>query len=224
MKRYIVPLIIGLGGIAVLMSLCIWQVNRLSEKEGILKEIEAKISAAPIPWTDAIQSGDVEFTSVTAEGTFTTDEIHVLTSQRGLGPGYRVITAFDTADGPRILVDRGFIPQDQKAAERPAMDVVITGNLRTPEETDGFTPEPDLAKNIWFARDLPAMAATLDTRSILIILRETSEPTPPVAPWPVDTAGIPNDHLEYAITWFLLALVWAGMTAFLLWRIRQRTA
>jgi surfeit locus 1 family protein len=44
-----------------------------------------------------------------------------------------------------------------------------------------------------------------------------------IEPMPVDTSGIPNDHMNYAITWFSLAAVWLGMTAYLLWRIRQRT-
>jgi surfeit locus 1 family protein len=39
----------------------------------------------------------------------------------------------------------------------------------------------------------------------------------------VDTSGIPNDHWGYAVQWFSLAAVWLGMTAYLLWRIRQRT-
>ncbi|MFM7446577.1 MAG: SURF1 family cytochrome oxidase biogenesis protein, partial [Tabrizicola sp.] len=43
-----------------------------------------------------------------------------------------------------------------------------------------------------------------------------------IAPMPVDTSGIPNNHWGYAIQWFLLAATWAGMTLFLLWRIRTR--
>jgi surfeit locus 1 family protein len=39
---------------------------------------------------------------------------------------------------------------------------------------------------------------------------------------PVTTEGIPNDHLEYAMTWFLFAITWVVMTGFALWRIRRR--
>ena len=104
------------------------------------------------------------------------------------------------------------------------MDASVIANFRTVDEKDGFTPDPDLTANFWFARDVPALADALGTEPVLLILRQTSEPNPPVRPWPVDTSGIPNDHLQYAVTWFLLALVWAGMTLYLLWRIRQRTA
>ncbi len=65
------------------------------------------------------------------------------------------------------------------------------------------------------------MAAKLGTEPLLIV---ASQPTGQgIAPVPVDTAGIPNDHWGYAIQWFLLATVWGVMTLYLLWRIRQRT-
>ena len=79
---------------------------------------------------------------------------------------------------------------------------------------------PDLAKNIWIARDLPAMAAELGTEAVLIVAAET-DPADGPDPLPV-TVNIPNNHLEYAVTWFGLAVVWAGMTLWLLWRIKRR--
>ena len=57
----------------------------------------------------------------------------------------------------------------------------------------------------------------------MVVAREVAGDAQGIAPVPVGTGTIPNDHLEYAVTWFSLAAVWAGMTGFLLWRIRQRT-
>ena len=220
MRRYLVPLIFGLGGIAILVSLGVWQMQRLAWKEGMLADIDRQIAANPVPlFAQSLE----EFMAVTATGTITDQEAHVLTSRKPDGAGFRIVSAFET-EGRRVLVDRGFVPEAQKTAERPPVAATITGNFRTVDESDSFTPAADLEENFHFARDVEVLAAALQTEPILIILRETSEPNPPVSPWPVDTSGIPNDHLEYAITWFSLALVWAGMTAFLLWRIRQRTA
>ena len=101
------------------------------------------------------------------------------------------------------------------------MDATITGNLHWPDETDLFTPEPDRALNFWFARDADALSGELGAEPFLIVLRETSESARPVTPLPVDTGAIPNDHLEYAITWFGLAAVWAGMTLFWIVRIAR---
>ena len=98
----------------------------------------------------------------------------------------------------------------------------ITGNLHWPQERDRFTPEPDAASGLWFARDVPQMAAALGTEPVLVVARAVEPADGAFTPLPVDTAGIPNDHLGYALTWFSLAAAWAGMTLLLLWRIRRR--
>jgi surfeit locus 1 family protein len=75
-----------------------------------------------------------------------------------------------------------------------------------------------MTENIWFARDVPAMAAALGTDPVLVVQRERTELGSPISPLPVDTSAIPNDHLQYAITWFSLAAVWSAMTFFFLRR------
>jgi surfeit locus 1 family protein len=223
MRRIIFPLLLGIIGTAVLISLGVWQLQRLAWKEGILAEIDARMAAAPVVLPSDPEAGRDRYLPVTATGTITDEEIDVLVSVKGTGAGYRIISAFETDDGRRILLDRGFVRDTDKDAPRPPVSgVTVTGNLHWPEEVDSFTPAADTARNIWFARDVPAMAAALGTEPVMIILRTTSEAAPVVAPLPLDSAGIPNDHLGYAIQWFGLAAVWAGMTGWLLWRIRRR--
>jgi surfeit locus 1 family protein len=222
-KRMIFPFLLGLVGAVILVSLGTWQLQRLTWKAGIIAEIEARIGAAPVAVPANPDPVRDRFLPVTATGTITDAELDVLVSVKNVGPGYRIISAFETEDGRRILLDRGFVADARKSDPRPAVEATVTGNLHWPEEVDSFTPAPDLRRNIWFARDVPSMADALETEPVMIILRDTTEPDPAVTPLPVDSAGIPNDHLEYAITWFGLAIVWVGMTAFLLWRIRQRT-
>ena len=65
------------------------------------------------------------------------------------------------------------------------------------------------------------MADFLKTEPILIVARTVTLPDDPVDPLPVDGAGIPNDHLQYAITWFSLAAIWLIMTLTFLWRARN---
>ena len=66
------------------------------------------------------------------------------------------------------------------------------------------------------------MAALLGAEPVLIVARASTGDG--IVPVPVDTSSIANSHWQYAVTWFLLAVVWFGMTVFLLWRIRQRRA
>ena len=219
-RRVIWPLLFGLGGVAILVSLGVWQVQRLAWKEAVLAEIEAEIAAAPVALPDVPTAELHGYLPVVAEGRLGEDHLRVLVSQKGQGAGYRVISPFETG-GRRIMVDRGVMPTE---AVPPVHEetVTVTGNLHWPDEVDGFTPENDLARNIWYARDVAAMAAHLGTDPVLIVARALSVPDTPITALPVDTSGIPNDHLNYAITWFSLAALWMGMTLYLLWRIRRK--
>jgi len=228
-KRMIAPLIFGVAGVAMLLSLGVWQLQRLDQKLAIIAAIEARMVSEPVPVPENANKNDHNYLRVFANGNLSGDEIHVLTSLKFEGPGYRVVSRL-ARDGGAILTDIGFIPVEDKNKARPKGPVRVFGNLLWPNEIDpSFTPEPDLAKNIWFARDLPEMARVLQASPILIVAERVEylidgawQPLAAASPLPV-TTNIPNDHLEYAITWFSLVLVWIGMTGYLLWRIRQKT-
>jgi len=221
MKRYLFPFLFGVVGVAVLVSLGVWQLQRLEWKEAILADIEDRISDAPAALPARPDPETHRYMPVSVQGRFDPAEIHVLVSLRDQGAGYRIIQPFETG-GRRILVDRGFVPATEKNAPPATGPAVVTGNLHWPDEVDGFTPEPDVDENIWFARDVPVLAGALDTEPVLVIAREI-EGAQRGEPLPVTATGIPNNHLGYAVQWFGLAIVWAGMTAFLLWRIHTRT-
>lgn len=226
MKRYIFPLAFGLVGLAILLGLGSWQVHRLAWKEDLLSRIEARISAEPASLPARPDPERDRFLPVRARGRYLDGEIRVLGSlpgERG-GPGFRIIQPFETEDGRRILVDRGMVPQRLRDAPRRGGEAEIVGNLDWPRERDSFTPEPDFDAGIWFARDVERMAEHFNTDPVLLVVREERPGDPTILPVPVSTSGIPNNHLNYAITWFLLALGWAGMTGLWLWRIRQRKA
>ncbi len=223
MRRIIGPLLIGVVGTAVLIALGVWQVQRLAWKEGVLADIEARIAAPPVPLPADPDPEADRYLPVAVTGTIGDEELHVLVSTRAEGAGFRVIAPLATEDGRRALVDRGYVRNEAKEADRPTGAADIVGNLHWPDEVDRFTPEPDRGENIWFARDVPAMAAALGTEPLLVVARETSLSAPGLTPLPVDTSGIPNDHLEYAVTWFGLAVVWAAMSVFLIRRTLGRT-
>jgi surfeit locus 1 family protein len=219
-KRMIGPSLMGVVGIAILLWLGTWQVQRLAWKKGVLAEITAEISADPVP-LPAMISADMKYLPVTATGTIGQEELHVLVSRMQIGAGYRVIAPFELEDGRRVLLDRGFIKPEAKDTFRPSAPVIITGNLHWPDDMNSSTPDPDLSENIWFGRDIAAMATALDTSEVLIVARKDTGQA--IEAMPVGITGIKNDHLGYAITWFSLAFVWFGMTLFLLWRIKTRT-
>lgn len=222
-RRMIWPLVFGLVGAAILIGLGVWQVQRLAWKQAILTKIDETIQAPPLDLDAAMIPKVIEFAPVRLDGRFTGEELHVLSSIPQIGAIYRVVAAFEMANGRRILVDRGYVPNANKDAPRPGGKATVTGNLRFPQETDGFTPEPDLVNNIWFARDAETMSKALNTDKVFVILRDATGDKEGITPLPLNSAGIANDHFSYAMTWFSLAAIWLGMTAYLLLRIRART-
>ncbi len=228
-KRMILPLLFGIGGIAVLLSLGTWQVQRLNWKQDLLAQIEARIAADPVALPDVADKAIHNRLSVTAEVTLIGPEAHVLTSQKFKGPGYLLQVPAQTATGRVIVLDMGFILQEFKDDIRPTGPLTIVGNMLWPNEVDGFTPDPNLEKNIWFARDAARLHAHFGLSApsdngapFIVAVRQITGGDYPSEPIAIGHA-IPNDHLGYAITWFSLALVWFGMTGYLLWRIRQKT-
>lgn len=216
--RVLVPLIFGVLGAAVLIWLGVWQLQRLAWKEGVLAQIETRVTADPVAVPLTVTEAD-RWLPVAADGQIGADALRVLVSRKTFGAGYRVISAFETADGRRILLDRGFVALE--TAIPPGGAGRITGNVHLPDDRTSSTPANDEAKNIWFARDITRMAEVLDTEPVLIVARAVDPAEPGITPLPVDTATIPNDHFGYAMQWFGLAVVWTAMTGYLLWRNRR---
>ena len=215
-----VPLGFGGVGVVILIALGIWQLQRLQWKEAKQAAIEAMLVQAPDSLPSGVEAGADRYRGVTVSGRFTGEAVFSLDSMRDAGPGKRVIAVLQTAAGRRVLVDRGIWREGTEAAPVVAPEAVVAGNLDWPQEVDGFTPPPDAKTGLWFARDVGAMAKVLGAEPVLIVARRATGDG--IVPMPVDTSAIPNDHWQYAMTWFSLAVAWAGMTAGWVWRIRQR--
>ena len=216
--------IFGIVGVAILLSLGTWQIRRLAWKEAMIAQIEERIHHDPVAVPLVPVEDRDRYTPVTAQGRFTGEAVNVLSSQREAGPGVRVIEVLETDTGRRLLVDRGYVPEARRAdLNLVAQDVSIVGNLDWPSETDSFTPAPDMGRGLWFARDPVPIAQALNAEPFLIVARSDSAAAAPLMTMRMNTASIKNDHLEYAITWFMLAAVWAVMTLALVWRMRRST-
>ena len=211
MRRVLFFLIIGVLGVGILVSLGTWQIKRLQWKNAILAEIDERIHAAPVPLPETIDPARDKYLSVTLSGKFVGPDLRVLVSIQHKGAGYRVITGFDTGT-QTLLIDRGFVKVDAPFDTLDGKEATLSGHLHWPDEKDGYTPDPDRAKNIWFVRDVPLMAQELGMSEALVVLSEANPIDTTVEAMPIETSGIPNDHLNYAITWFSLAAVWLLMT------------
>ena len=224
LRKILFPLILGVAGCGVLISLGLWQVERLAWKEDVLVGINARLAAAPAPLTTEVSESTNEYTRVTVSGTPTGEELHVLVSGTEAGTGYRVISKMQTPLGA-VLVDQGLLAIENKTAAPLIVPMEITGTLIWPDDQNSSTPDPDIAANIWFARNVDTMSVALDTLPLMVVSTTSTPADPRLTALPVNTATIKNDHFEYAVTWFLLALVWAIMSFYLILRTtRQKDA
>lgn len=219
-------------GVALLLGLGAWQLQRLAWKEALIAERDARLVAAPVSLDEALAAFDadrpVEFMKVRAQGTFQNEaELFVLTTEGGV-PGFQVVTPFASRDGVVVLVDRGFIPEPLKDPKRrpesrPSGELEITGVVRRHVGGRGsFAPDNDTVDNIWYWWDIPAMLAFAkvapDQRVAPFVLHLL-----PVAggaktlPSPVATdEDLVNNHLQYALTWFSLAALLIVMSGLLI--------
>jgi surfeit locus 1 family protein len=221
-RRLLLPVVFGVLGTAVLAALGTWQLQRLHWKEAVIARIEARLAADPVPVPEGATPADHQYLRVQEDGWLEEGEVHVYTSVPPYGVGYRVIAPFEREDGRRILLDRGFVPAAAKDEGRTTGPLAVAGALHWPQETDRFTPAPDRERNIWFARDVPLVAEALGAEPILLVV-EAYGPALADAPTPLPvTVNIPNNHLEYVLTWYGLALTWGGMSVYWVWRLSRR--
>lgn len=215
---------------AILCSLGAWQLQRLHWKEELIAQIDARLSAPPITFDEALSraaAGEkMEYQPVYVDGVYAHDlESEVFGTYDG-APGVYVFTALDTPDlqtGARrfIYVNRGFAPQEfrdpaTRIDGQVAGEVRVEGLFRATEQKRGIekwiAPQDQPADNLYFVRDPKILAArhAIDVPAFYI----DSAGTESAAAWPkggLTRVDIPNRHFEYALTWFGLAAALAGV-------------
>ena len=236
LRALIAPGISALVAFGLLCGLGTWQWQRLAWKEALIARATSR-AAAPVAampaeadWPRVTAEGD-EYRRVQVTGTFRHDREALCwallsdANGRYSGPGYWVLTPLATADGATVLVNRGFVPLDRKDAQtrrqgEVAGTVTVTGLLRLPEKRSWFTPADDPAAHLWQERDPAAIAAAYGLSRVAPFFIDADDtPNPGGLPQGGETKLVfPNRHLEYALTWFGLALALAAVFAAFAWK------
>ncbi|MGO4713191.1 SURF1 family protein [Bradyrhizobium sp. 2TAF24] len=229
--------VITLVMLTVLVGLGVWQLQRKQEKEALIATLHERLATAPVAlpppsaWAGLTAAHD-EFRRVKVTARFDAGpDARVYTSGSALRPdvsgvGVWVFAPARLATGERIAVNRGFLPDGMTSpdAAAAAAPTDLVGYLRFPESPGWFTPAADVAKRLWFARDPAAMAQALNWGALAPFYIDLAAPLPasglPKA-GPLDVQ-LRDQHLQYAITWFGLAIVVAA--AALVWFRSQRRA
>lgn len=222
-RGLILPVILTIAAVGALVWLGTWQLQRKAWKEALIDKLESRLSAPPahLPprerWKQLDAASD-EFTRVAFPATFVPNaEALVYSSGSSLrpdavGPGYWVFAPARLAGGSLVVVNRGFVPEGKQApatrAEGEPEGVVdIVGVMRWPEARGQFTPKDEPGKNLWFVRDPADMAAAKGWGTVAPFYVDQEAPPSPGG-WPKVgrlKVNLPNNHLQYAVTWYGLA-------------------
>ncbi|KAF0137491.1 MAG: surfeit locus 1 family protein [Xanthobacteraceae bacterium] len=233
--------------LGMLFSLGTWQLSRLAWKQGLVAQVDARSKAPAIPlagreaWGRMSADRD-DYRRVIVTGRFRHEAeaylYHVAGDSRRADPGrpqgqgYFVMTPLVLANGDTVIVNRGFVPLDKRdpatrAEGQVSGEVAVTGLVRYPEPRGAFSAVDDPARRLFYTRDLVAMARAMGLNTRLTAPFSIDADDTPVA------GGLPrggetrltfaNRHLEYALTWFGLALTLIGVfAAFAIQRLRGR--
>jgi surfeit locus 1 family protein len=219
-RPLLVPTLWLVPGLALLIGLGVWQLQRLGEKEALIASVQTGMAAPPVPLAEALQRGaaDAEWRHVRVTGRFLHDKELYLFAQGPRGAfGVHVVTPLVQDNGEAVLVDRGFVPDAlrdprTRPAGQVAGEVSLTGVLRVSQQPGLFTPAPNTTTRLWFVKDVPTMAKAAGLALPPIVIEADATPNP--GGWPLGgqtRVDFPNDHLQYAMTWFGLALALMGV-------------
>ncbi len=244
-KPALVWLLLFLAGAVFvgLLALGVWQVQRLQWKLALIERVDKRVHAAPVAapgqaeWA-AVNRESNEYTRVQVSGQFDHSRETLVRASTALGGGFWVMTPLQTVGGFWVLVNRGFV---SAAYSSPGSRVGstglqnVSGLLRLSEPGGSFLQHNDVAAGRWYSRDVQAITA-----SVALDGRPGVGPGAPVAPYFIDAAASQdlkewprggltvlsfyNNHLIYALTWFVLAAMVAAAAAYLLYSERQLRA
>jgi surfeit locus 1 family protein len=235
------PALFALAALATFVGLGTWQIQRKAWKEALIATLEQRLSAAPVDlppreqWGRLVPAED-EFRHVKFSAAFVPGaEVLVYAGSSALrsdvsGPGYWVLAPARLPAGGLVVINRGFVPEGrQDSATRSggeiAGNVELVGVMRWPEPRGTFSPKDQPERNLWFVRDPVAIASAKGWGDAAPFFIELESPQPPGG---LPRAGalkvnLRNEHLQYAITWYGLAVVVVVMFAFWL-RARRQAA
>ncbi len=226
------PSVFSLAMLCLFLGLGTWQVQRLHWKEGLIAARAAAVTAPPVSLPrDLAEARALEFHRVGAKGTFQhAAELYLQAISKDGAIGYHIVTPLLLEDGRFLLVDRGFVPENRRdpatrSASADLGEVMVTGLLRLPPagKPSWFTPDNDVAGNHWFYVDLAAMAAADRIDRVLPFYLD-ADATPNAGGYPEGgqtNLDLPNDHLQYAITWYALAAAMPVLYVFWMLKLRR---
>ncbi|HEY4090378.1 MAG TPA: SURF1 family protein [Luteibacter sp.] len=223
---------------AAFVALGTWQVHRRAWKHELIERVDARVHAQPVDapgrgqWALVSAESD-EYRRVKLSGTFLQDKSVRVRASTELGLGSWLMTPLRRDNGEVVLVNRGFVTPSWCAGKAtcptgPAGHTMVTGLLRMTEPKGAFLQKNDPAGGRWFSRDVAAITLAgglADAAPYFVDADAASAPgrtdgsDAPVGGLTV--IAFPDNHLQYALTWYALALL-TLVGAWVVWRDQRK--
>ena len=211
-RRLVAPGIAAFVLFWLLIALGVWQLHRLKWKEGILAAIHQAQISAPIPLPahpNPFEKVAVVGIWIPGKAALYGDEVH--DTPRGPVPGGELIMPLRQTDGQVVLVDLGWVPQQHPVAltEPPGL-IEAVGYVRAKAAPGWFAGTDDPGQGLYYTLNPQKIGAGMGLNAAPYMLIAMGELPPPgsMAPQPAQSLPTPpNNHYEYALTWFGFALV-----------------
>lgn len=234
-RGLLIPALTTLVILAALLSLGFWQLERLGDKLALIATLDERLATQPaaLPqpsqWSMLSARADefrrVQVTAVVDQANAGRVFASVSPLRKDVtGTGVWLFAPAKLASGETVAVNLGFVPEGQSVPSSASESKTLTGYIRFPEQRSWLTPADDTGKKLWFVRDHQAMARALGWGEVAPFYIDLESPVSPGGvpkPGPLQV-NLKNDHLQYAVTWFLLAF--AVAVAFAVWFRGHRRA
>ena len=208
-KKLFLSLIYSSLALLILVSLGTWQLERLRWKTDILSSMKESLSLPPLKITDQVidNIGQYSFRRIQLTGNYLyKNNITIYSKVLNKKVGKHLIVPLETKYGI-ILVNRGFIPSDFNIENNiKSGEISINGIVKFQQKINYFTPNNNVIKNEWYYININEVSNFLSLPLLNFYIVEENNIKEKYPVGSQYNINIPNDHLQYAITWFSLAL------------------
>jgi len=212
-QRRVVGAIVAIVVVTTCIMLGRWQWHRHEDRAARVEQITQNYDRSPVPLSDLVSDpsgplrADVAWRSVELRGQFGDPVVKIRNRPVDGQPGFHIAQPFFLADGPVVLVNRGFVRTENEdsldLSIQSATDVELVAHLRPSEEPDarsapvgqGFTFNPEQL--------LPGID---NLAANFYVIAESQTPPGPdqIVALPAPDTDL-GSHFSYALQWWFFA-------------------
>ena len=189
--------------IFTILSLGTWQVYRLYLKNNLISDLEKNLKTSSINFNVDI---DKEYTKVLFKKKDLNTKIFLYHLNKG-EIGFKVIVPYEINSSLLVLVDKGWIRKDKINLIKNTLfnDDIIEGYTKKIREKNLFTPNNNIKEDFLYSVEIDNLKKSLNKNIYPLLIIQTSKTNKDIIPNDYEVR-LPNNHLQYAITWYGLAL------------------